>query len=508
MESTDDISHLLQVITDVIIRGRVTDDWETPSILSNAVQRAILENLGIHLSKSESQDLANSLLSILQARNNVSPITISSCSSSPPTNVLDSSTIDNMSDTSSISAGHRDVVLSSSTQPSPPTTTKLLKKKSESYGFEDNKKRARCNSEDEVGNGSDYTRRNHQRYKEQDLSSRPQPSQKKHRGFYYDSLSSCTKDFKKKLTPGNGFINNDMVPSKGDYGAEPTQDYFPLLELCCKRRELFVVHLLSYLHFEDLNSLAMVNRCLRLVRNDDRLDQTRTAVLNFSTNNTGNSFYRLLGFLSYRRQIRTVFRGTNRTKLCLKGFFENLDLPKGETECYEVKPTLILHIPEVKILDLSFSQLPVGITMSEICDFFTPQIFGRLFPNVYHLIINHNEQSFVGSRRFANTFQNLTSLTCCSETQMIDGLGYRSNLRNVTISKACILYDLDKCIPKSIERLDIFGARKSNGDRVLESEICDLVLRRSETLQWLRCDISDKCSLQLMKDKNFRIVNW
>ena len=59
----------------------------------------------------------------------------------------------------------------------------------------------------------------------------------------------------------------------------------------CGLKDDFAINILSFLHFEDLNSFVICSQCCHEARNDSLLNQTRTGTIVFSEGSTCLAIY-------------------------------------------------------------------------------------------------------------------------------------------------------------------------------------------------------------------------
>lgn len=278
---------------------------------------------------------------------------------------------------------------------------------------------------------------------------------------------------------------------------------FPLMEL---DGHSILSAVLTYLPYEDLNSLAVCCRRLRDLRADESLDQTRSATLTFSsTKRTGNGLVRLAHAVRHY-DLPSVLQN-RRSTLRLKGFTEVLDDDTLETEFSDD-----IILPGVISLDLSHEKIPDNPYI-KISKTFYSGAFGRLLPNVEILDVSYADEITMICN-LEDSFPGLRVLSA-NESGMeifLEGSVLRrwQSLRELNVQGQKLYKDssMRYGLPPHIERLDIRYLRGYLDDNVKNSDIMDL-LRHTPTLRWLRCDASKK-DLVLMKQErpDVTIVNF
>ena len=255
-------------------------------------------------------------------------------------------------------------------------------------------------------------------------------------------------------------------------------------------------NVLKFMHFDDLNNLAVCNRRLKELRADPSLDQTRCGVLCFC-NDTSNSLLRLNQAIE-TRNLAQVFQG-NRTCLQLKGFVQHLDdVDRGQ---------ITNQLPEVTRLLLVHERSPKDPYVRP-----GSQIAYRLttiLPNITHLDCSFAKDRFM-SAVYLNSFEKLVSWTC--QDGEIDTLGCNlrdcKSIRNLYLedSPSSCIFDRNQMLygfPLKMERLDIRRVRGYNAKDI------SALLNRNKNLRWVRCDVSDQERATLLAQKpNVSIVNW
>ena len=265
-------------------------------------------------------------------------------------------------------------------------------------------------------------------------------------------------------------------------------------------------NVLTYLPFEDLNTLAVCCRRLRVLRADPALDQTRTGVVNFRSDFPGNGWNRLV-HLIMSRNLGQIFQ-RNRTNLRLQGFVKTLNdatvdgLP-GDFE---------LNLPEVMSVQLTNEQghenpyIQIGDTFSYL---------GSVLPNVEKLDISHSG-NFSHFGNFSTIFPKLRVLTAnhCEMRILRDGDMLRKWISlkelyvegyNLGMSRPT---SLQFGLPPSLERLDIMHLTDLFHQAFPTKDLLGII-RNNESIRWLRCDVSEE-DLLLLKEASpdVTIVNF
>ena len=321
---------------------------------------------------------------------------------------------------------------------------------------------------------------------------------------------------------GSSFCFGDIGVKRKSRRLLRCQD-FPLMKL---DDYSLIPMVFKFLDYDDLNSLAVMNHRLCDLRKDPKLDQTRTAVLDFSNlnNDNGNdggisndnegfidSLQRLLHYIrtNQNRLQSTPFQG-NRTNLRLKGFLGNLSMVDLNSETllpgdYQVPRELATMFSNVTSLDFSCESLPNIIFKRVRYDCFTRGIFGTLFPNVTKIKL-FDSLKICSSYSLTRTFPKLVCLESCSARFLITSFKNCEELKFLDIRKATIASPLVQSIPKSIEKLDIFGVRY-RFRRIPDEFILNLVRNRPQ-LTWIRCEISNQGrTLILQERKDITVIN-
>jgi hypothetical protein len=247
-------------------------------------------------------------------------------------------------------------------------------------------------------------------------------------------------------------------------------------------------NILTYLPFEDLNSLSVCSRRLRALRSDPDLDQTRSATLVFADNTRGNSFIRLVTAIN-EYNLHEVLRG-NRVALRLVGYLEAFD----DATMLSELPLDAVTLRNITILDLSHAKRPVNPYI-EVYSALSRETLGRVLPNVQKLDLSFANDDCSSLYMLKIVFPTLVSLTAIDSN--VDVLSDGSTMRTWGAlrelyapgqpslwndSKANLHYGL----PPNIERLDIRFLKKG-GDPLEETQLLN-ILRHCRSLQWLRCD--------------------
>lgn len=264
---------------------------------------------------------------------------------------------------------------------------------------------------------------------------------------------------------------------------------FPLMDL---DGHSILPSILSYLPFEDLNSLAICCQRLRELRSAPSLDQTRTGVLKFREDLLGNGWNRLIDVIT-NRNLRQVFRG-NRTNLRLQGFVKALN---DET----ISPRLPREewcLPEVKSLALTHEQKHDN-PFRRISQAFSTEFLGFVLPNVQTLDVSH-AGNFITVQNLASTFPNLRAISAMySELRILpdgDTLRNWDSLRELylegnSLSLLCPTSSIQYGLPPNLERLDIRHVTDLFHDGIPAKDLIG-ILRHTTSLRWLRCDGSSE----------------
>lgn len=248
--------------------------------------------------------------------------------------------------------------------------------------------------------------------------------------------------------------------------------------------------ILTFLHYEDLNTVAICNRRLRTIRANPSLNQTRSGTIVFEEDGGRDSFTRLVEMIRQRR-LANVFQG-NRTVLRLRGFSVNFDTNRAR-QC-RCQPSVIA-LKNVSSLDLQGEE---GCGDLHGCALAALRI-GPLIPNITRVDISGIGNDVMNCRELRSAFPKLEILTAGGDCQAsIFGLAdlqiLRSfqRLKELYVSGHTIhgLRPFRHFLPPHLERLDIRDTVKASTQGAMEDvDLLDL-LKNYPTLRWLRCDAS------------------
>lgn len=276
---------------------------------------------------------------------------------------------------------------------------------------------------------------------------------------------------------------------------------FPLMDLDDHN---VLANVLTYLPYDDLNSMAVCNRRLRTLRSNPALDQTRSATLIFPEDG-GNSLTRLADAVE-NHNLHEVLSG-NRTALRLIGYVENSDDSTAPSSTGDTA------LPNVTTLVVSHAKRPINPYIEIHSAFYT---MGRILPNVQKIDLSFARDDFVNLPTLQATFPQLSSLIAVdSQIDILyhgTALRASSTLREMYVPGQPLWYkhQLHFGLPPNIERLDIRFVKTDGGSGgPLDAAQLFNILRYCQSLRWLRCDASTSVLKQLKQaHPTVTIVNF
>lgn len=281
-----------------------------------------------------------------------------------------------------------------------------------------------------------------------------------------------------------------------------------------------LVHMLSYLPFEDLNSVDVCNRHCREVRRHESLDQTRSGTIVCRENTTIES---LLNAVANNRW-RNIFKG-NRTNLRIEGFerlpscthntpqsanrallrrVTSLNLSRNPRDAERpIQHNTLMHLvrilPNLREVNLSHVKT---VNNAETTIFLE---LSRYCPLLSVLSWNGVDGSIDMHGMNLRTTGNLTEFYIDDAHFILTGQSMAwARMINRTRGGAPELH-LFALGPRGLERVSIKGATMENQEDGLErqslsQETIIRFVRNTPTLRWLRSDLSDE-NMAMLKQK-------
>lgn len=313
--------------------------------------------------------------------------------------------------------------------------------------------------------------------------------------------------------------------------------FFPLMDL----DDIGLLpSILSYLPYEDLNSLATCSRRLQTLRSNPELDPTRSGTLHFRKRSDGgddgtggDALARLVHAITHSCNPRSIFQ-ENRTTLRLVGFVENLSDEALHVHLHHHQhssttgttgttsssiaasssfiPVDAISNNNVRHLDLSYERRPKDLQFLSVLTRKYISILGELFPNVETLNISHSQEIMGLLSRVKSAFPRLYSLSA-NHTDikiLLEHWTLRKwhSLRELYVQQG-ELHDIkDFRLPPNLERLDLWHVRDADQKPIPVAELAG-ILSRIPSLTWLRCEVSEEERLWLItKHPTAKILNY